>query len=100
MANNQWGPYFPQSQFEYGGQPTTPATPAQSPSGSVTGQSAAWNYSTGDTSTNEFLQNVALVEGAQEGSPALTSPVTIQGLSPVAISQNNWQSSCTAPVLS
>ena len=30
MANNQWGPYFPQSQFEYGGQPTTPATPAQS----------------------------------------------------------------------
>ena len=41
MANNQWGPYYPQSQFEYpadGGQPTAPAAPAQSPSGSVTGR--------------------------------------------------------------
>lgn len=103
MASNQWGPFYPQSQFEYpadGGQPSAPGPQAQSPSGSVTGESAEYNYDNEITSTENFLQNVMYVDVVEPATDALTTPVSLSGLPAVAISQNNWQSSCTAPVIS
>jgi hypothetical protein len=103
MSSNMWGPFYPQSQFEYpadGGQPTAPATPPQSPSGSVTGDSAEYNYVNEITSTENFLQNVMYVDVVEPATDALTSPVQIQGLASVAISQNAWCGGAIAPVIS
>ena len=46
-------------------------TVAQSPSGSVTNQSAPFNYTNTITSTEEMLTNTLKVESAQQGSLAL-----------------------------
>jgi hypothetical protein len=81
MPSNQWGPYFPQASYSYpapigSGVPTAPATPAQSPSGSVTNQSAPWNYTNSETSTQFYLDVTLNVDSAQQGQPAQNSPVT------------------------
>jgi hypothetical protein len=105
MQNN-WGPYFPQSTYEYpsdGGVPTPPATPPQSPSGSVTGESATDNFNLGQTSTQIALEQNSIPAGLVAGSTGattstLTSPVQIQGCRSVA--QNCFQSSCEEKVIS
>jgi hypothetical protein len=61
--------------------PNTPSAPnpPQSPSGSVTGESAEFNYVETVTSTQNFLQNELQSESAQQGTPSLTSAPMIAG---------------------
>lgn len=60
---------------------TPPATgllaPAQAPSGSVTGQSATFNFVNTITSTKEYLHNILNVESAQQGTNAISNVVSI-----------------------
>jgi hypothetical protein len=62
--------------------------PPQSPSGSVTGQAATFNYAETITSTEEFLQAVLIVDKTQQGLPALNAAPVIAGCSSVAFA--NW----------
>jgi hypothetical protein len=92
MQNN-WGPYTPANTYEYpadGGQPTPLATPPQSPSGSVTNESATFNFAETITSTEQKLTNVLEVEDTQQGTPAQTSAPAIAGCS--SVPWNNWNS--------
>lgn len=91
MPENNWGPFYLQTDFEYpidGGQPTPPAPASQSPSGSVTGESAEFNFDNAITSTEEVLTNVLMVESPQQGTPALISVPVIAGVDPGAIQWN------------
>jgi hypothetical protein len=101
VINNQWGPAQPTANgaTEPVYPPTaTPAAtsnlaPPQSPSGSVTGESATWNYSTGETSTQEFLTNVHPVETSQQGTLALNAPNSFAGgpLPANAVNSYRWE---------
>jgi len=103
---NQWGPFTSAAtddelpQYPPSATPSAPATPPQSPSGSVTGDSAEYNYVNEITSTENFLQNVMYVNVVEAATDALTSLVSLSGLPAVAISQNAWCSSAVAPVIS
>jgi hypothetical protein len=93
MPSNNWGPYTPATTYEYpadGGVPTAPANPPQSPSGDISGESAAFNFNESETSTEEFLTDVLEVQSPQSGLPAQTSAPTIAGVDPKAIAWNNW----------
>jgi hypothetical protein len=77
MPSNNWGPFSLASSLQYqnsGGTPppTGNLNPPQSPSGSVTGQSATWNFANSETSTRYFLDSVLNVDSVQQGAPALT----------------------------
>jgi hypothetical protein len=94
---NQWGFYVPQSTYEYpnsGGQP--PATgqldPPQSPSGSVTNESATFNFANEITSTQEFLQDVMEIDSAQQGPLAIANvaSITIAGVPQAALQVFNF----------
>jgi hypothetical protein len=71
--NNGTDPVFPfyQAPIDSG---TIPATGtlvvAQSPSGSVTNESATWNYANELTSTQNVLENVFVVNSGPEGLAA------------------------------
>jgi hypothetical protein len=71
--------------------PNTPPAPnpPQSPSGSVTGESAAFNFAETVTSTQNFLQNNLQLESGQQGVPAQTVQPQIAGVDPKAIAWNN-----------
>jgi hypothetical protein len=70
---NNWGPWQLASNLIGGTPPPTGnLNPPQSPSGSVTGQSATWNFANTETSTRYFLDSVLNVDSAQQGTPALT----------------------------
>jgi hypothetical protein len=71
--------------------PNTPAAPnpPQSPSGSVTGESAIFNFDNSVTSTQNFLQNELQPESAQEGVPSLTSTPVLAGVTPGALQWTN-----------
>ena len=56
-----------------------PATPPQSPSGSVIGESAAFNFTNSVTSTEQALAINSVPAGTPAITPALTSPVVIAG---------------------
>ena len=78
-GTNQWGPYTGASSF-YEVYPVYSITPAptgqlsvpQSPTGSVTNESAAFNFDNTITSTQETLENVLQLENAQQGTLALS----------------------------
>jgi hypothetical protein len=77
-SQNQWGFYAPASTYEYpadGGTPPAPSilAPPQSPSGSVTGESANSNFTSGETSTETYLRAFGETE-EQQGSPTLNAP--------------------------
>lgn len=121
---NQWGPYTSAAtdddlpQYPPSATPTAPGPQAQSPTGVITGlqtvpngpssrmSPAAFNFNESESSTEAFLDQFGVPAGtpADDGAfmtaTALTSPVQIQGLSPVAISQNAWCSGAVAPVIS
>jgi hypothetical protein len=67
----QLSPYG--SPTNWGTPPSTGSlTPPQAPSGSVTNQSATWNFTNSQTSTHYFLDTVLNVESPQQGTPTLT----------------------------
>ncbi len=93
MSSNQWGVYYITGAAGSGqvGNPSL-QTPPQSPSGSVTGESSAWEYANGELAAQYFTSN--LVSAAHDGvafgssdepSPALnvseTTPVPPSGSS-------------------
>jgi hypothetical protein len=72
---NSWGPYtsasdgdlqpvYPPTSFP---EPTGDLVVAQSPSGSVTNQSATWNFDNDLTSTQNVLENELVVGSGPEG---------------------------------
>ncbi len=78
--------------------PTGAITVPQSPSGSVTGESADWNFANTETSTERTLVYNSNAAATSFPTPALASPVTIAGCTSVA--QNAWQESCVEKVQS
>ena len=103
--SNQWGFYDPTVSYQPPlGTGVPPATGTiavpQSPSGAISSEAPPFQFSTSEMVTESFLTEVLMVESDQEGLPALTTPVQIQGLASVAISQNAWCSSAVAPVIS
>ena len=60
--------------------PTGDLVVPQSPSGSVTGESAQFNFDQSITSTENVLQNVIAVESQQQGTATLPSAPTIAGV--------------------
>lgn len=124
MGTNNWGPWQPASNLEYQGEGGTPPSTGnldspQSPSGSVTGESAAFNYVKTITSTQNFVSEMvgAADEGlpfnfstpsaasnvdetipdaptgsdTQQGSPALNAPQTFGGLAPNSVNSYRWE---------
>lgn len=75
-GQNQWGPWTlqPSAVANYTANPVSAPIAPQSPSGSVTGQSAASNFASGVTSTQQELTGV--VEAAQQGKAAQNAPQT------------------------
>jgi hypothetical protein len=75
--------------------PNPPATGsiavAQSPSGSVTNESASSNYLTGETSTQEYLADVLVVDSPQQGSPAVNAPCSFNSLNPASFQTYRWE---------
>jgi len=73
---------------------TPPATdvlvPPQSPSGSVTGESATSNYLTGETSTQTRLSEFGESE-TQQGSPAVNAPCSFNSLNPANFQTFRWE---------
>jgi hypothetical protein len=96
---NQWGFYAPATTYAYAPAGTPPATgtlsPPQSPSGSVTNESANWNFVNDETSTQEFLSDVLSVENAQQGTAAISNVASISssfgGISASNIQVFKWQ---------
>jgi hypothetical protein len=97
--SNNWGPAQPTANG--GDAPVYPPTatpsapgnlaPPQSPSGSVTNESATFNYAHGVTSTAEFLTDVIVVDSAQQGSPTLNAPNSFAGGSLPANAVNSYR---------
>jgi|HubBroStandDraft_6_1064221.scaffolds.fasta_scaffold297353_1 hypothetical protein len=95
---NQWGPALPT--VNGGDAPVYPPTatpsatgslaPPQSPSGSVTGQSAPFNFAHTITSTQEFLTNVEL-DDAQQGTPAINAPCSFNSLNAATFQTFRWE---------
>jgi hypothetical protein len=92
------GPWQPQGDLAYpnaGGTPppTGNLAPPQAPSGSVTNESATFNYAHGVTSTEEFLLDVIVVDSAQQGTPALSAPNSFAGgpLPANAVNSYRWE---------
>lgn len=94
MPTNNYGPWYPTASGGGSGAVSNPSLqiPPQSPSGSVTGESAAFNYANDITSTEEFLTNVIEVDSAQQGTPALnaTNQVVLAGVAAIGLAINNW----------
>jgi hypothetical protein len=83
MPSNNWGPYFPQSQFSYQppvGTGTPPPTgdldPAQSPSGSVTGQSSTWEFANSEMAVEYETTNLVAALQDQTADPSPQTSVT------------------------
>lgn len=95
MPTNNMGPWQLASNLQYGGTPppTGNLVPPQSPSGSVTGQSATWNFANGETSTHFFLDTVLNVESAQQGATVLNAPNSFAGgpLPANAVNSYRWE---------
>jgi hypothetical protein len=95
---NQWGFYTSASAYSYapplgGGTPPAPGSIVvpQSPSGSVAGQSASFNFANTITSTQETLENVSKVDSAQQGTPALNAPNSFNSLNPAIFQTFRWE---------
>jgi hypothetical protein len=79
---NQWGGYYSSNtpvNFADGTTPSNPPAtgllvPAQSPSGSVTGQSATWNYNNTETSTQNYVSGLNQVDGVPMAPQDATNP--------------------------
>jgi len=93
MPSNNYGPYYITGAAGSGqvGSPSL-QIPPQSPSGSVTNESATWNYNAGETSTHYYLDAVLNVDSAQQGSSSSNVAITLAGVDPKQIAQNNWYS--------
>jgi hypothetical protein len=78
MPSNNWGPFStaPSAVANYLATPIPAPIAPQSPSGSVTGQSATFNFNSSITSTQERLQNVLQVRSGPAGQPAQNAPQT------------------------
>jgi hypothetical protein len=78
MPSNQWGVYYITGAAGSGqvGNPSL-QIPPQSPSGSVTGQAATWNFAHGEGSTQYYLDNVLNVDSAQQGANAVSNLLSI-----------------------
>jgi hypothetical protein len=97
MPTNNYGPWYTTASGGGSGAVSNPSlqTPPQSPSGSVTGESATFNYAETITSTAQFLQNEQDVEiGAQQGTNASSNvaaiSASISGVNPASVAVNNW----------
>jgi hypothetical protein len=101
-GTNNWGPYttadatgaqypsYPAPQGTATPPPTGNLAFPQSPSGSVTNQSATWNFTNGETSTQNYVSG--LVAKTQQGLPALNAPVVCTGgVSAARQSSYRWQ---------
>jgi hypothetical protein len=93
MPSNQWGVYYITGAAGSGqvGNPSL-QIPPQSPSGSVTNESATWNYNAGETSTQYYLDSVLNIDAVQQGTPALNaiSQVVLAGVAAGNLQVNNW----------
>src|SRR5208283_2895827 len=94
MPTNNYGPWYTTASGGGSGAVSNPSlqTPPQSPSGSVTGESATFNYNETITSTEEYLTNILEVDSTQQGTPTLnaTSQVVLAGVSPSNLAVDNW----------
>src|SRR5438876_11173525 len=80
---NSWGPFTTSAagditpSYAPTATPGKPSTPPQSPSGSLTGQAATWNYNNSKTSTQYYLDVVLNVDSAQQGANAISNVLSI-----------------------
>jgi hypothetical protein len=101
-GTNNWGPYttadstgaqypsYPAPEGTATPPPTGNLAPAQSPSGSVTNQSATWNFTNGETSTEEYVS--VLVAKTQQGSASVNAANPFAGVLPqYGVQQFRWQ---------
>jgi hypothetical protein len=98
--SNEWGGFYagnatPVNLTFLGMIPNPPATGSiavpQSPSGSVTNESATSNYTTGETSTQEFLADVLAVDSAQQGSNVTNSVCSFNSLNSANFQKFTWE---------
>lgn len=68
MPSNNYGPWYTTASGGGSGAVNSLSlqTPPQSPSGSVTGESAAWNFENSETSTENYVSN--MIAAAQEAT--------------------------------
>jgi hypothetical protein len=101
-GTNQWGPYtandgtaeYPNYAVPQGTatpSPTGDLDPPQSPSGSVTNESATFNFAETITSTEEFLTDVLVVDSAQQGSSAVNAACSFNSLNPAIFQTFRWE---------
>jgi hypothetical protein len=95
-SQNQWGPYATNTVpnvAAYTASPTPAGqlAPPQSPSGSVTNAAATFNYSESETSTQEFLADVLVVDSAQQGSSVQNSVVSFNSLNGANFQKFTWE---------
>jgi hypothetical protein len=79
MPTNNYGPWYTTASGGGSGAVSNPSlqNPPQSPSGSVSGQSATWNYSNSETSTQYYLDAVLNVDAVQQGANAISNLLSI-----------------------
>jgi len=73
--------------------PAKPGVPPQSPSGSVTGQAGAYNYTHSIQSTAEFLNGIGeniLQQGGAAISNVKQITTSFAGIDPATVAVNNW----------
>jgi hypothetical protein len=101
-GTNQWGPYTANdgtAEYPNYALPVGTATPSatanldppQSPSGSVTNESATFNVAETITSTEEFLTDVLVVDSAQQGSSAVNAACSFNSLNPAIFQTFRWE---------
>lgn len=62
--------------------------PPQSPTGVISSQAPTFNYTNTISSTTEYLKNVIQVEGAQQGTKAISNVASIVASWPGAVAAN------------
>jgi hypothetical protein len=84
-GSNNYGPCFPSVATTYAAStPSAPANAPGSPGGAPATDTATWNATNGEMSTQQFLESVLVVDDAQQGNPALTNvtSMTLAGYAP------------------
>ena len=82
VSVNQWGPWEPV--------PANGPPPAAENVAQPTPSPATWNANAGETSTKYYLDSVLNVDSAQQGVASSNVAVTLAGVDPKQIAQNNW----------
>jgi hypothetical protein len=92
MPTNNYGPWYTTASGGGSGAVNNPSLQVapQSPSGSVTNESATWNFNAGETSTQYYLDVVINVDASQQGTPSSNVAVSLAGVDSKQLAQNNW----------